>query len=315
MEKSEENKILSDLDRKRGNITQVDFEIAFAALIATLVLSIPHFSGFSNFISVLAVLILLITLLRRMAIVNEEFNSSNFMNYSLILIDLITFASVIYLIWFLSTPISSYFGFNTQNQVLIFILILFYSSPIFFVYEAKFKDFFYNMGILLNRKIQENNEEESISKANRFVLSAVLSAFKISARDSFPEEVQKLINELKKENLKPFPVFLDNPKDFYSLETYKGKNLKKLVIVLLILFSPLLIIVLIWNFIITSFPILGFIILLIILSWPLLLFSNLISFLFLRYGYNDFEEVGVHIFRKWIYYDIFLSGLIIYLIL
>ncbi|WP_254279647.1 hypothetical protein [Haloarcula marina] len=179
---------LEKVFQKNPNQT-VDFEIVFAGLLATLLLTVSNISPILDFLSVVgAISLLFFTMLRRMALDNPFAHEEYLMEVSLTVIFITTFYSIIYLVMPVVERIPNWLNANFYLSLGALLFVVIYGVAI--VYEISFRDFILWAGILFyNRHIDSrgNATGDRLLLASKWIIEHSLAS-----PESLPDEVSKI---------------------------------------------------------------------------------------------------------------------------
>jgi hypothetical protein len=270
-ETSNPTKIDFDKIFQKSTDQAVDFEIVFAGLLATCLLSVSGISLTLDLISVVgAISLLLFTMIRRMAVDNPFAFEKQLMSKSLTVIFATTVFSAVYFVVYPAEIVHNRLNVNYYLTISILLLVL--VLIILLIYEYSFRDFFLWASILFyNRYI------DSIERSTKNVLLLRLSKFSLSVSFTPRDEVPNSITNIHTPSV-------EKEKNAQKIYLYAG------IILGIIIFIGLMF--LIGNFVrwvITGelFVILSLIFLIISLTF----LTGIVEFWFSRYGNARFKDL------------------------
>lgn len=186
---------LDELFKKNPNQT-VDFEIVFAGLLASTLLSVSGISPLLDFLSIAGgVTLLFFTMIRRMAVDNPFALEERLMEVSLTIIFITTFFGTLYLAIFLVELIPQWLNINFYLSLGLLLFVLIYGAVL--LYEISFRDFFLWAGILFyNRHVDHHEDATGIRllKTSKWILDHSLTK-----QDELPDEVSKIYDIAEEE--------------------------------------------------------------------------------------------------------------------
>jgi hypothetical protein len=176
----------------------IDFEIIFAGLLATSLISISGISPILDLLSVVGgISLLFLTMIRRMAFDNPFALEEQLMDISLTAIFAVTFFSIIY---FAVLPAKLIHAWLNVNYYLSVSILLFPSLlVILLLYEYFFRDFFLWAGVLFYNYHIDNRK----NKLGDVLLNSskqILNNVSFASRENMPEQVTNIHDISKSEN-------------------------------------------------------------------------------------------------------------------
>lgn len=189
MDKSEESKSLADLIFDKNTLESADFEIAFTATLATIVITSTPISQVSSVVlKIISISLIMITLVRRMAVSSRFTDSDEILKYTMLPIEFLTIVILFYFFYSPSEFIVSILSLN-QDPMVISALLIPETIMIFMILqELLFKNYMiWWAGFSFGQAI--SSENRLIKVTGGFI---GLIAFKTSLIRDLPEELEEM---------------------------------------------------------------------------------------------------------------------------
>jgi hypothetical protein len=188
---------------EKDDESSADFEIAFAALVATAVLSFPNGNQSFTFVKLAAITLVLLTLLRRMSVLSSYSLGRKITDSSTAILLLLTYLCFLYLLDIFATSISMYLP-KVVTPVLIMgvsVVIVFFLFIV--VQEFLFRDLLLYASIsAFNSGVNSDNEIYQ----QKFAYFAASAAKLSLAGDDFPKTLNWLRYSMVSEPESPTPL-------------------------------------------------------------------------------------------------------------
>lgn len=188
MSESEEYSSLTELVFDKNQLESADFEIAFTATLATIVLVTASGTGVPSVIlKITSVALITITLLRRMAVSSRFADEDEILSITMIPIEFLTIITFFYLFYTPAEVISTFLALNQQTLLIAALLI-----PELIMFLIVFQEFVFKNymvwwgGFALGQA--GNTENLLVKTAGGFL---ALFAFRASQVDDLPEELDE----------------------------------------------------------------------------------------------------------------------------
>lgn len=198
MSKSEEYSSLTELVFDKNRLESADFEIAFTATLATIVLATASSTDVSSIVlKITSVVLILMTLLRRMAVSSRFVNENRVLSTTMIPIEFLTIVTFFYLFYAPAEFVRGFFALNQQTLLIAALLIPEFVMILILFQEFVFKNYMiWWGGFALGQAGSTNNAV--VRTVGGFI---ALIAFRASLVDDLPEELdaaQEFVDEIEK---------------------------------------------------------------------------------------------------------------------
>jgi len=188
MKDSAEYSSLTDLVFDKNQLESADFEIAFTATLATIVLATAYSTDVPSFVlKFTSVALITTTLLRRMAVSSRFAGQDRFLSITMLPIELLTIITFFYLFYTPAEVISASLMLNQQTLSVAALLIPVFVMSLILFQEIVFKNYMiWWGGFALG--LAANTENPIVRTVGGFL---ALIAFKTSLIDNLPTELNE----------------------------------------------------------------------------------------------------------------------------
>lgn len=197
MNKSEEYSSLTELVFDKNKLESADFEIAFTATLATIVLATASSTDVPSIVlKTTSVALIIMTLLRRMAVSSRFADEDNILSITMVPIEFLTIITFFYLFYTPAEVISTSLALNQQTLIIAALLIPELIMLLIVFQEIVFKNYMiWWGGFALG---QAGNAENLIVRTVGGFIALI--AFRASLIDNLPaelDEAQEFVDEVE----------------------------------------------------------------------------------------------------------------------
>jgi hypothetical protein len=289
MDKSEEHESLASLISDKNTLESADFEIAFTATLATIVLSSTPISQVSAVVlKIISISLIMITLVRRMAISSRFADSDKLLKYTMLPIEFLTIVILFYFFYSPSEFIASVLSLNQNPLVISALLIPETIMILMILQELVFKNYMiWWAGFAFGQAI---NSENRLIKVTGGLIG--LTAFKTSLIKNLPEELEEMQDIVDEIESKIESTLSEVNQEYENLEIPNSSEVaisaSKAVIFFLSLFI-LLSVVLGTAFVLSI--LFGTVFQLFLLICSIIFIRHMVRFYYLAYGLPEENQI------------------------